>query len=91
VHNAANLQQRQPGTEPAAAVRSALTQAARQHAPGLLRPRNANGTFRSTKGPGPGSANGQQGQNSYPQRGGAGRQASRGTWTRQGRTLVIQL
>lgn len=89
VRNAANLQRRQPSTEPPALVRSALTQAARQHAPGLLRPRNANGTFRSANGQSNG--NGQQGQNFYPQRNGSGRQASSGTWTRQGRTLVIQL
>ncbi len=91
VRNAASLQRRQPGTEPPTLVRSALTQAARQHAPGLLRPRNANGTFRSVNGNGHSNGNGQQGQNFYPQRGGAGRGARSGTWTRQGRTLIIQL
>ena len=129
VQNAAGLQQRQPGTPPPALVRSALTQAARQHAPGLLRPRNANGTFRSANGncncrsangngtfrsasgngqqgqsfypqrgngqqgqsSYPQRGNGQQGQSFYPQRGDSGRNAPSGTWTRQGRTLVIQL
>lgn len=48
---AAALQRQGP---PAAVVRKALAGAAMQHAPGLLRPRNADGTFRSTRSAGSG-------------------------------------
>ena len=47
---AAALQSQRRGTPAPTVVRQALTGAARQHAPGLLRPRNANGTFRSGAG-----------------------------------------
>ncbi|NML63592.1 hypothetical protein HHL22_00055 [Hymenobacter sp. RP-2-7] len=134
VRRAAALQRR--GLPPQALVRQALGAAAMQHAPGLLRPRNANGTFRSLNGqaprrPGYGAprrpqygpavaygaptAYGYQSsqyngyepapadegydgadyqpdanQNGYaapPRR----HRATRGTWMRRGRTLVIQL
>jgi uncharacterized protein (DUF697 family) len=49
---AAAAQRPRPGVPPAVAARKALTSAAMQHAPGLLRPRNANGTFRSLHGGG---------------------------------------
>ena len=49
---AAAAQRPRPGVSPAVAARKALTGAAMQHAPGLLRPRNANGTFRSMQGAG---------------------------------------
>ncbi|MVN77792.1 hypothetical protein GO988_15785 [Hymenobacter sp. HMF4947] len=110
---------------PSAVVRQALAAAARQHAPGLLRPRNANGTFRSMNGRS-GQRPGQSGRRPAPQRAGrpaygyanigyapadngydqagydepdnqsdygaapTGR-ATRGTWMRRGRTLVINL
>nr|GFC34859.1 hypothetical protein [Tanacetum cinerariifolium] len=44
---AAAAQNPRRNVPPAVAARKALTSAAMQHAPGLLRPRNANGTFRS--------------------------------------------
>jgi uncharacterized protein (DUF697 family) len=48
----AAAQNQRPGVPPSVAARKALTGAAMQHAPGLLRPRNANGTFRSMQGAG---------------------------------------
>ncbi|MDO7847527.1 hypothetical protein Q5H92_14250 [Hymenobacter sp. M29] len=47
---AAALQSQRRGAPASAVVRQALAGAARQHAPGLLRPRNPNGTFRSLNG-----------------------------------------
>lgn len=49
---AAAAQNPRRNVPPPVAARKALTAAAMQHAPGLLRPRNANGTFRSTQGAG---------------------------------------
>jgi uncharacterized protein (DUF697 family) len=49
---AAAAQSPRRNVPPAVAARKALTSAAMQHAPGLLRPRNANGTFRSMQGAG---------------------------------------
>ena len=46
----AAIQQRSPGAPAPAVTRQALATAARQHAPGLLRPRNPDGTFRSMHG-----------------------------------------
>lgn len=48
VKRAAGIQGQRPGTPVPVVTRQALTAAARQHAPGLLRPRNPDGTFRST-------------------------------------------
>ncbi|MGI4833643.1 MAG: hypothetical protein ACRYFK_09305 [Janthinobacterium lividum] len=133
VRQAAALQRR--GLPGPALVRQALGAAAMQHAPGLLRPRNPNGTFRSVNGPatrrfgsggaprrpqyGPAVAYGVPTAYGYPGAGYApapdqgdegyegdeeqtdGNQngygapprhrATRGTWLRRGRTLVIQL
>ncbi len=50
---AAAAQRPRPGVSAAMAARKALASAAMQHAPGLLRPRNADGTFRSMNGAGP--------------------------------------
>lgn len=136
VNRAAAMQGQRRGTPASAVVRQALATAARQHAPGLLRARNANGTFRSMNGqsarrpvngaarrpgyPSPGrpiyNGNGASYQtnnyapadNGYDQQpgfdegtdqgqgdqGGYASQparATRGTWMRRGRTLVIQL
>ena len=44
----AAMQRQNPGAPAPAVTRQVLANAARQHAPGLLRPRNPNGTFRST-------------------------------------------
>ncbi|WP_345059119.1 hypothetical protein [Hymenobacter glaciei] len=46
----AATQRRNPGAPAPAVTRQALAGAARQHAPGLLRPRNPDGTFRSMNG-----------------------------------------
>jgi len=62
-NQAAHLQRQQPSAAPQAILRTALTQAAQQHAPGLLRQTPAE----------------------------RGRFPASGTWTRRGRTLVIQL
>ena len=43
----AAVQRRNPGAPAPAVTRQVLASAARQHAPGLLRPRNPDGTFRS--------------------------------------------
>ena len=43
----AAVQRRNPGAPAPAVARQVLASAARQHAPGLLRPRNPDGTFRS--------------------------------------------
>jgi len=61
-NNAAALQGRGAAMAPQAVLKTALTRAAQQHAPGLLRPTGVRGRL--------------------PQS---------GTWTRRGRTLVIQL
>ncbi|MCB2410179.1 hypothetical protein [Hymenobacter lucidus] len=110
---AAGMQRRRPGTPPRNLLRSALSQAARQHAPGLLR---QGGRLRGPRGyrgyamPGyaqQGGYNGEPDQdyggqdyggdgNGQDYGGGNtpalyGRTPRRGTWQRQGRTLVIQL
>ncbi|MBD2722549.1 hypothetical protein [Hymenobacter armeniacus] len=136
-NRAASLHAQRRGAPMAAVVRQALSGAARQHAPGLLRPRNPNGTFRSMGArpgqragsrrpqpgfqrpgaggfrrpgvPGPGFASNDYGQgngfgpapatNGYdpsgydgPDANGMGEQGTtRGTWTRRGSTLIIQL
>ncbi|MFD2784419.1 hypothetical protein [Hymenobacter rubripertinctus] len=90
--NTAALHRRQPHKPASALVRQALAKAAHQHAPGLLRPRNTDGTFRrATEAPTTRSygRNG-NGQSSSGGQQGSGR-PTRGTWTRRGRTLVIQL
>jgi uncharacterized protein (DUF697 family) len=69
---AAGLYRQQGGQPPQQLVRQALTSAAQQHAPGLLRP-----------------VGGGYGGNGYG--GGSRLRARSGTWTRQGRTLIIQL
>lgn len=47
VQRAVAAQRRNPGAPAQALTRQVLASAARQHAPGLLRPRNPDGTFRS--------------------------------------------
>jgi hypothetical protein len=47
---AAALQTQRGGAPAGVVVRQALSGAARQHAPGLLRPRNPDGTFRAANG-----------------------------------------
>ncbi|MGY3090368.1 uncharacterized protein (DUF697 family) [Hymenobacter sp. UYAg731] len=132
VNRAATLQNQRRGMPTSAVVRQALANAATQHAPGLLRPRNADGTFRSMNGrngqyanrnghngarrpgyPAPGqparygapaygyaaapATNGYD-QGGYDDNGDQGDyapastgRATRGTWMRRGRTLVINL
>lgn len=97
---AANLQRRQPGTPPRMLIRTALGQAARQHAPGLLRQRAAYGRRGGRYG-GPrlyaGNGYAQPDHNDHDSDANSFGQASngggtsQGTWTRRGRTLVIQL
>ena len=48
VQRGAAIQRQNPGASAPAVTRQVLASAARQHAPGLLRPRNPDGTFRST-------------------------------------------
>jgi uncharacterized protein (DUF697 family) len=146
VRRGAGLQQQRPGVPPRTLARTALAQAARQHAPGLLRNgaqpnRGANGRFISPNGSrrggrpygvpaafaqqgyagtgggnlnvngsyGQGQAQGPDGQGDdsfdfdptgFGQDASGGEQsygnpptgrATRGTWMRRGRTLVIQL
>lgn len=67
----AGLYRQQGGQQPQQIARQALTGAAQQYAPGLLRP-----------------TGGGYGGNGY---GGSRLRARSGTWTRQGRTLIIQL
>lgn len=99
---AAGLQRRSPQADPRTLGQRALTQAAQQYAPGLLRPRDSRGRFVSANAPGPnGQPNGygsdggsvmsyaSNGHGTYG--GGAGHRAQSGTWTRRGRTLIIQL
>ena len=97
----------QPGTPSGSLLRLALGQAARQHAPGLLRQRAAYGR-RPRYGAPRASANGyapqDTGDNGFDQNGygpddsdftgngnGNGGLGMQGTWTRRGRTLTIQL
>ena len=47
VQRGAAIQRQNPGASAPAVTRQVLASAARQHAPGLLRPRNPDGTFRS--------------------------------------------
>lgn len=75
---AAVLQRQRPGAPASAVARQALAGAARQHAPGLLRPRNPDGTFRSMQGR-PGQRPGQRSG-----RGGAGRPMNGGANRRPG-------
>ena len=88
-NNAANLAARGGAASPQTVLKTALTQAAQQHAPGLLRPARqaTGGSFgngAANRVPAGGiSANGTGN--------GTGRAASQGTWTRRGNTLVIQL
>lgn len=99
VSRAAEMQRRQPGIAPRMLLRNSFGQAARQHAPGLLRQRGSRrGGPRSGNGYAPQDANGQEpnygangfGQNVYGHDD-DGMGASQGMWTRRGRTLTIQL
>ena len=101
---AATMQRRRPGTPPASLLRLAVGQAARQHAPGLLRQRAYYGrrtrpgmprSFGPVGGGYPatdqgGSDTGFDPTDGYGADGNDGGGAQ-GTWTRRGRTLVIQL
>ncbi len=81
-NNAASLAGRSPSAPPQTVLKTALTQAAQQHAPGLLRPAGQAAGAGS-----PGAANRMPAGGSS----GNGRSAAQGTWTRRGNTLVIQL
>jgi uncharacterized protein (DUF697 family) len=82
---AAGIYRQQGGqAAPQQVLRQALTSAARQHAPGLLRPVGGGGLG----GNGSYAGNGSYGNGSSPM---PRMRARSGTWTRQGRTLVIQL
>ncbi|SHJ47283.1 hypothetical protein SAMN02745146_3176 [Hymenobacter daecheongensis DSM 21074] len=97
---AANMQRRRPGMASAGLLRLALGQAARQHAPGLLRQRAYYGRRPrrgyAANGYAPQDMNGNGfDQNGFGQDGnddnGSGGFGMQGTWTRRGRTLTIQL
>ncbi|WP_375437963.1 hypothetical protein [uncultured Hymenobacter sp.] len=105
VSRAANLQRRRPSTPPRLAIRTALGQAARQHAPGLLRQRaSRRGRYGGPRlgyaangyaQPEPNGYDASADQNGFGQdsddSGYGNPPIAQGTWTRRGRTLVIQL
>ncbi len=73
-NNAANISQ-QGAANPQTVLKKALTEAAQQHAPGLLQPTQAS----------------RSGQYNGSMQGGHRRRANQGSWVRRGNTLVIQL